>query len=572
MTRNLVLKLIGLKIIPFLLQNSLGYLHGGMLRQHLFLGLIVSAATYFLPVSLGMAKTSCPFETRFDCFQRLRKLQPEQSQSTSLMAVGDIMLGRNVGKQIEVYGLDYPFLKVQNSLKQRDIVFGNLEAPIVSGSGVALKSFHLRAEPGVEIALKQAGFTILSLANNHAMDFDARGLISTIDGLKSQGISVVGAGQDSSQSHRPLYVKRNGVTLAFLAYHDPSIVALTSDAGIDRPGTAFMDLKTLKLDIQSAKKEADVVIVSMHAGKEYQRNAEIFQKRFAHAAIDAGAGLVIGHHPHVLQPIEKYRGRWIFYSLGNFVFDQMQSLETRKGMIVHFSIWKNGKIHFSILPTFQDKIGQPKIVSATQKNLAHLKVPLSFRQSVIWNLDRQAYEIQSIATDSTENFSERPTKVSVADLDGDGTDEEIRLKDGQIQVMGAAGVLWKSSVQWWVDDFHLADVNQDGRLDLSFSVWKAGRFGTSRPFWITKNDPHIRQHFFVFDLRKDGMHPLWQSSSLPRPHCHTEIADLKGDGEPVVIFADGSYADSPNRCRSTTLSVWKWESWGFVRQETIRTP
>jgi poly-gamma-glutamate capsule biosynthesis protein CapA/YwtB (metallophosphatase superfamily) len=206
-----------------------------ILRQQLFLGLIISAATYFLLASFGMAKTSCLFETRFDRFQRLRRSQPEQSQSISLMAVRDIMLGRNVGKQIEDYGLDYPFLKVQNTLKQTDSVFGNLEAPIVSGAGIALKSFHLRAEPGVEMALNQAGFTILFLANNHAMDFYTRGLISTLDGLKNQEISVIGAGQDSLQSHRPLYVKRNGMTLAFLSYHDSSLVAPTSEAGIDRP-------------------------------------------------------------------------------------------------------------------------------------------------------------------------------------------------------------------------------------------------------------------------------------------------------------------------------------------------
>ncbi|MBC7883266.1 MAG: CapA family protein [Anaerolineae bacterium] len=93
--------------------------------------------------------------------------QSEQTQPIILTAVGDIMLGRNVGRQIEKYGLDYPFLEVKSSLKRSNIIFGNLEAPIVSGAGIALNSFHLRAEPGVEKALKQAGFIILSLANNH---------------------------------------------------------------------------------------------------------------------------------------------------------------------------------------------------------------------------------------------------------------------------------------------------------------------------------------------------------------------------------------------------------------------
>jgi hypothetical protein len=126
----------------------------------------------FLSTSLVRAKGSCSWETSFTCFRNLLMGQSEQAQPMTLTAVRDIMLGRNVGKQIEDYGLDYPFLKVQNTLKQTDSVFGNLEALIVSGSGVALKSFHLRSEPGVEIAPKQAGFTILSLANNHTMDFD----------------------------------------------------------------------------------------------------------------------------------------------------------------------------------------------------------------------------------------------------------------------------------------------------------------------------------------------------------------------------------------------------------------
>ncbi|MDO8572074.1 MAG: CapA family protein, partial [bacterium] len=246
-----------------------------------------------------------------------------------------------------------------------DIVFGNLEAPITKGREVKVGEMSFRVNPGTEIALKDAGFTIVSLANNHSKNFGEKGLIDTFSYLKNSGIAYVGAGHEK-EAYAPVYLEKKGIRFAFLAYNDHDVVPSSYRASGKRIGTAFMDVKRMVVGVQEAKKNADIVVVSMHSGTEYVVKPNKSQVSFARAAVDAGADLVIGHHPHVVQSMEIYKGKYIFYSLGNFVFDQMWSQDTREGLVVKFNFTKEGVHSFDLKPVLIHNFAQPEFILGKQ--------------------------------------------------------------------------------------------------------------------------------------------------------------------------------------------------------------
>jgi poly-gamma-glutamate synthesis protein (capsule biosynthesis protein) len=305
------------------------------------------------------------------------KKEPPKLEEVSLMAVGDVMLSRNVAKKMKAHGNDYPFLETAEYLKTGDIVFGNLETPITSGREIQTGEMIFRADPGVEKALAEANFSILSLANNHTPNFGEKGLKDTFKYLNQAGIKFAGAGENVEEANSPVYLEQRGLKFAFLAYNSPDVVPKSYFAGENHAGTAPMDIEKMTEAVKKAKENSDFVIVSMHAGNEYVQKPNQFQINFAHAAIDAGAELVIGHHPHVLETVEKYNGKYIFYSLGNFVFDQMWSEATREGVIVKITFNKNGVIKTEFVPTLIEDYCQPKILEGkdAEKILEFLKLP-----------------------------------------------------------------------------------------------------------------------------------------------------------------------------------------------------
>lgn len=287
---------------------------------------------------------------------------PAPPTEVSLIAVGDIMLSRNVAAKMRRYGQDYPFLKVADYLKTGDLVFGNFELPITPGRLIKSGEMIFRAEPGVEEVLKKFGFSILSLANNHTPNFGAKGLKDTFAYLKKAGINYVGAGENLAEAEAPVFIEKNGITFAFLAYNDADVVPKSYFATNKTPGTAFMDKARMTEAVKKAKERADFVIVSMHSGVEYVHEPNKSQKEFARAAIDAGAEMVIGHHPHVIQRAEKYKGKYIFYSLGNFVFDQMWSEPTKRGLMLKIMFAQGGVKNVEFMPVLIQDYAQPRIM------------------------------------------------------------------------------------------------------------------------------------------------------------------------------------------------------------------
>ncbi|MCK4592813.1 CapA family protein, partial [Candidatus Parcubacteria bacterium] len=250
------------------------------------------------------------------------KLKKEENNEIKMIAVGDIMLSRTVEQKMIEYGdYKYPFLKTAEIINKADIVFGNLETTIMSGRIIKSEEMIFRANPKSVEGLKLAGFNILNLANNHIMNFGKSGLESTIKNLDENNILHIGAGISEKEIYKPAIKNVKGTKFAFLGFTYNSDQRKISNGKIY--GVANMEIEKMKEGVRKAKLENDIVIVSMHAGTEYKISSSCFQENFARNAIDAGADLVIGHHPHAVQNIEKYKEGYILYSLGNFVFDQM---------------------------------------------------------------------------------------------------------------------------------------------------------------------------------------------------------------------------------------------------------
>lgn len=234
-------------------------------------------------------------------------------------AVGDIMLAGSGEKIYRKYGYDYPFAATREILQQGDIVIGNLESPLAS-SGIEFtdKKFRFKVDPQAALALKKAGFTHLSLANNHILDFGVAGLQETLAALAANSIISAGAGQNLTAARKAGITAIHGVKVAFLSY------SLTYPeeffAGKETAGTAPGYAALFTADIAAAKKQADCVIVAFHWGGEGLDKPKAYQIIAAHRAVDAGADIIIGHHPHTLQGVEYYGKGVIFYSLGNYAF------------------------------------------------------------------------------------------------------------------------------------------------------------------------------------------------------------------------------------------------------------
>ncbi|MCK5490501.1 MAG: CapA family protein [Candidatus Pacebacteria bacterium] len=289
----------------------------------------------------------------------------ETEQEIKMIAVGDIMLSRGVeGKMIANEDYRYPFLKTADITKNADIVFGNLETVIVTGRRIQDNEMVFKTDPKAAEGLNFAGFNVLSLANNHIMNFGKDDLESTIKILDENNISHIGAGVGNDEIYKYVVKEVNETKFAFLAFTYNSDQRKTGTG--DVYGVANMDVEKMKVAVQEASKVADIVIVSMHAGIEYQISPSLFQENFSRNAIDAGADLVIGHHPHVVQTVEVYQDKYIIYSLGNFVFDQMWSNETRLGAIAEIIFQDKKIISLKFIPVKSYDYSQPIAIEGAE--------------------------------------------------------------------------------------------------------------------------------------------------------------------------------------------------------------
>lgn len=334
--------------------------------------------------------------------------------SARLYAVADVGPDRDDPREC--------FALVRDELRKADIAFCQLEVNLTD-RGVRLPQVRHthRAKAATASALKDAGFTVVSFSGNHCMDWGAEGFSDTIDNLQAAGLAVVGVGASIVQARAPVVQTANGVRVAFLAYS--SILPANYWADDNRPGCAPMrawtiyeqietdqpgtpcrthtfanraDLAAMVADVKAAREVADVVVMSIHWGIHFVPAVLAdYQAEVGHAAIDAGVDLVLGHHAHILKGVEVYRGKPIFYSMGNFAIDlrmtpehaqgkgfrEIQALspgwtpdfdslynfppDSRMTMVVTAEATAAGLVEVGFLPAFINRDAQPEILKAS---------------------------------------------------------------------------------------------------------------------------------------------------------------------------------------------------------------
>lgn len=281
----------------------------------------------------------------------------------TIAAVGDIMLGRSVASAITPDEPDGPFASVRVRLQSGDLTVGNLESVVSELGTPEPKAYTFAAPPLATTGLAMAGFDVVSLANNHSLDFGPAALLDTIDMLKAASVGVVGAGRNDREAWASHIVTVNGLRVAFLAAAE-----VPNEAGYDmrawaatedEPGIAWADDARLAAAVRSAAADADLVIVLLHFGIEGTIQPSDRQRQVARAAVDAGASLVIGSHPHLVQPVEEYHGGLIAYSLGNFVFDGFEGVANESG-ILFATFAADGTITWRIEPVAIGWDGLPR--------------------------------------------------------------------------------------------------------------------------------------------------------------------------------------------------------------------
>lgn len=249
-----------------------------------------------------------------------------------LLALGDINLGRSVGQLLLNDSIDYPFVLVKPVLDSYDVVFANLESQITDQGGETQHPrdrYIFAAPPQAAQALLRGGVSIVSTANNHAFDYGSRGLRETIDFLEGAGVRFTGTSKDSVGMFNPALIRRNGITVGFVAYTE-----FVNQKGPWKGRISLFEPGRAKKEISTLRASVDFVVASYHGGAEYVERPPKYTLSQMRQLIDFGADVVIGHHSHVPQGIEQYKGKWIFHSLGNFVFLQTHREWTQKSFAI----------------------------------------------------------------------------------------------------------------------------------------------------------------------------------------------------------------------------------------------
>lgn len=306
--------------------------------------------------------TSLFFAFPFSLNEEMVKEKETVEETHTLLFAGDIMLDRGVEHMVKKHGENYsfPFLNIKETLDSADILFGNLES-MISDKGYNVGSIYsFRAPVEALEALRFAEFDVLNLANNHTFDYTREAFEDTMKRLNEVNIHYTGAGLTKEEAHSPAIITlAEDTKVGFLGYTE--FLFENAYAKEEKSGITSFSEEQMKEDIEKAKELTSFLVVTFHYGSEYHKTPNEKQKNWSKLAIDYGADLVIGHHPHVTQPVENYNGKYIAYSLGNFIFDQYFSEETMSGFLLEVKIQKNKvisvkKVHYRLNEFYQPKI------------------------------------------------------------------------------------------------------------------------------------------------------------------------------------------------------------------------
>ncbi len=266
----------------------------------------------------------------------------------TLIITGDVMLGRTVNRLvIQKQNFSWPWEKVAPFLQSADLTLVNLESPLLAACPVISGGFKFCGDARQAEGLAAAGIDIAGLSNNHAGNFGEAGIKETAEVLAAKDILTV-------RDNKPTFRKINNLLFTFLAYDDT---------------IASVSAERVREGIAAARPDAGVVIILFHWGREYTDQPDSRQIKLAHLAIDAGADLVAGSHPHWIQSLEVYRGKLIVYSLGNFIFDQEWSLPTKQGIAGRFTFYQQQLADAQFYPLIIENYGQPRFLQGGERRV-----------------------------------------------------------------------------------------------------------------------------------------------------------------------------------------------------------
>ncbi len=466
-----------------------------------------------------------------------------------VIAVGDVMVGRDVP--------DRPFADVEWWLREADLVLGNLECVIGGDPALELvdtegsaAEYVLHAPPSVAGTLHAAGFSVLGLANNHALDLGARGLERSASLLEAVGISALGVGPDEDAALKPVLREVKGVRLAMLAFN---AVPGSRPTGRDTGWIpAVWDRDRAIAAVSAATGRAHVVLVSIHWGYEYQRVVDPAQPDAAQALLEAGADLIVGHHPHVVQPLEIHQRQVVAYSLGNFVFDQQQG-ETGRGLALRVLFSDEGLRAVQALPLWTGP--RPRLMMPEEAVLFLTRVAPA-QPRLHFACDELTCRQLDVPPGSHVEIGSALFWGGEIDLTGDGRLEQVR-REGERVIIYEDGVeMWRSPSGWRVVDVALGDVTDDGRNELVLALWKEGLDGLEPP--DPAKESMLRSRPFIVGYRGGTYRTLWGGSAVSLPIHEIQLADVDGDATKELIVLEGD--DGEER----TVSVWSWHGWGFT--------
>jgi poly-gamma-glutamate capsule biosynthesis protein CapA/YwtB (metallophosphatase superfamily) len=304
--------------------------------------------------SLVLALAACSGAAR----DAVSRRTPPAKGRVVIQAVGDVSLDPAQIPAFRTHGYGFAWSGLHGLFRTDDLTIVNLECPATDVVDPVPKAFSTRCDPEALPAAKAAGVEIVGQANNHAYDQGPAGLLDSLAGLRTAGLEPVGAGSDQRSAMAPVVVRANGWTIAVVGV-DEIVDPPEQVAGPDHPGTAVGHRFSLAIrSVRAAERVADLTLVVIHWGTEGERRPSELQVDHAHALIDAGADAIVGSHAHRLQPLEVYRGRPIFYGLGNFVWPRLGAEDARTA-VARMTITTDGTIHAELLPASIVADGHP---------------------------------------------------------------------------------------------------------------------------------------------------------------------------------------------------------------------
>ncbi|CAM2961333.1 CapA family protein [Paenibacillus sediminis] len=284
--------------------------------------------------------------------------------TVTLHFVGDVMFSGRVQDKLLIEGNDYPYRYVKERFLNDDLTVANLETPVTArGTGAANKTYVFKSSPDALAEMAKSGFDVVNAANNHILDQGQEGLLDTLKFIDLNKMKAIGAGRNQKEAYSPVYVERKGMKIALFGF-SRVLPDSSWNAGENKPGVAGVYNPPIAIEqIKKARKQADLVIVIIHWGTERVDTVDKNQSSLAHSFVEAGADLVVGGHPHVMQGIEQYNNKWIVYSTGNFIFTKSTVPKTWETAIFEAKCDKGRACSLKLIPYWAE-LAQPVPMNA----------------------------------------------------------------------------------------------------------------------------------------------------------------------------------------------------------------